>query len=34
MVAGRLHTFIPARLVTPAAGILFMLLGLGTLVFA
>jgi len=34
MVAGRLHKFIPARLVTPAAGILFMLLGLGTLVFA
>lgn len=34
IVAGRLHKFIPARLVTPAAGILFMLLGLGTLVFA
>lgn len=34
VVAGRLHKFIPARLVTPAAGILFMLLGLGTLVFS
>ncbi len=34
MVAGRLHSFIPARLVAPAAGILFILLGLGTLVFA
>jgi len=34
IVAGRLHKFIPARLVTPAAGTLFMLLGLGTLVFA
>lgn len=34
IVADRLHKFIPARLVTPAAGILFILLGLGTLVFA
>ena len=34
IVAGRLHKFIPSRLVTPAAGILFILLGFGTLVFA
>jgi len=34
LVAGRLHKIIPARLVTPAAGVLFMLLGLGTLIFA
>lgn len=34
IVAGRLHKYIPARLVTPAAGILFMLLGVGTLIFA
>jgi Ca2+/H+ antiporter, TMEM165/GDT1 family len=33
IVAGRLHKFIPARLINPAAGLLFMLLGLGTLVF-
>ncbi len=34
IVAGRLHTVIPAKFVTPASGILFVLLGLGTLVFS
>lgn len=34
VVAGRLHKFIPVRFVTPAAGILFMFLGIGTLVLA
>lgn len=34
LVAGRLHKFIPARSITPLAGILFLLLGIGTLVFS
>ena len=34
LVAGRLHTFIPARYIRPASGILFILLGIGTLVLA
>jgi putative Ca2+/H+ antiporter (TMEM165/GDT1 family) len=34
LLAGRLHTFIPARYITPASGILFILLGIGTLVLA
>jgi putative Ca2+/H+ antiporter (TMEM165/GDT1 family) len=34
LVAGRLHTFIPPRYITPASGILFILLGIGTLVLA
>jgi putative Ca2+/H+ antiporter (TMEM165/GDT1 family) len=33
VVAGRLHQFIPARIVTPLAGVLFLLLGIGTLVY-
>ena len=34
LVAGRLHTFIPTRYIRPASGILFILLGIGTLVLA
>ena len=34
LVAGRLHTLIPARFIRPASGILFILLGIGTLVLA
>jgi putative Ca2+/H+ antiporter (TMEM165/GDT1 family) len=34
LVAGRLHRFIPKRYITPASGILFILLGIITLVMA
>lgn len=34
LVAGRLHTFIPARYINPLSAILFVLLGIGTLVLA
>ncbi len=34
LVAGRLHKFIPSKYITPLSGMLFILLGLGTLVFA
>jgi Ca2+/H+ antiporter, TMEM165/GDT1 family len=34
LVAGRLHSIIPARYITPASGILFVLLGLGALLLA
>jgi Ca2+/H+ antiporter, TMEM165/GDT1 family len=34
IVAGRLNTIIPARYITPASGILFILLGISTLVLA
>jgi putative Ca2+/H+ antiporter (TMEM165/GDT1 family) len=33
-VAGRVHKFIPARYLSPATGVLFILLGAGTLVLA
>ena len=33
MVAGRLHKFIPAKYISPASGGLFILLGVGTLLF-
>jgi putative Ca2+/H+ antiporter (TMEM165/GDT1 family) len=34
LVAGRLQKFIPARYIAPISGVLFILLGAGTLVFA
>jgi len=34
LVAGRLHKVIPARYVAPVSGVLFILLGAGTLLFA
>jgi putative Ca2+/H+ antiporter (TMEM165/GDT1 family) len=34
LVAGRLHKFIPARYIMPLSGGLFILLGIGTLLFA
>jgi putative Ca2+/H+ antiporter (TMEM165/GDT1 family) len=34
LVAGRLHKFIPARYVSPGAGILFILLGAGTMILS
>jgi putative Ca2+/H+ antiporter (TMEM165/GDT1 family) len=34
LVAGRLHKFIPTRYIAPASGILFILLGAGTLLLA
>jgi putative Ca2+/H+ antiporter (TMEM165/GDT1 family) len=34
LVAGRIHRFIPARYVAPLSGLLFILLGAGTLIFA
>jgi putative Ca2+/H+ antiporter (TMEM165/GDT1 family) len=34
VVAGRLHKFIPVKYVAPASGILFILLGIGTLLLA
>jgi putative Ca2+/H+ antiporter (TMEM165/GDT1 family) len=34
LVAGRLHKFIPARYISPVSGGLFILLGVGTLLFA
>jgi putative Ca2+/H+ antiporter (TMEM165/GDT1 family) len=34
LVAGRLHKFIPAKYITPVSGLLFILLGVGSLVFA
>jgi putative Ca2+/H+ antiporter (TMEM165/GDT1 family) len=34
LVAGRLHTFIPEKYVSPFAGMLFIILGVGTLLFA
>lgn len=34
MVAGRLHKFIPAGYIRPISGVLFVLLGAGTLLFA
>jgi len=34
LVAGRLHKFIPAKYISPVSGVLFILLGIGTLVFA
>ncbi|MDH4162502.1 MAG: TMEM165/GDT1 family protein [Nitrospirota bacterium] len=34
LIAGRLHKFIPAKYISPISGALFILLGLGTLVFA
>jgi putative Ca2+/H+ antiporter (TMEM165/GDT1 family) len=32
LVAGRLHKFIPGKYITPVSGVLFILLGVGTLV--
>jgi putative Ca2+/H+ antiporter (TMEM165/GDT1 family) len=34
LVAGRLHKFIPAKYISPVAGVLFIVLGLGTILFA
>jgi putative Ca2+/H+ antiporter (TMEM165/GDT1 family) len=34
LVAGRLHRFIPARYIAPVSGVLFILLGAGTLLFS
>lgn len=34
LVAGRLHKFIPAKYIAPVSGILFILMGAGTLLFA
>ncbi len=34
LVAGRLHRYIPANLISPLAGFLFILLGAGTLLYA
>ncbi len=34
LLAGRLNKYIPAKVVAPAAGILFILLGIGTIIFA
>jgi putative Ca2+/H+ antiporter (TMEM165/GDT1 family) len=34
LVAGRLHKFIPAKYISPLSGCLFILLGIGTLLFA
>lgn len=34
LVAGRLHTFIPGKYISPVAGSLFIILGIGTLLFA
>lgn len=34
LVAGRLHKFIPAKLISPLAGFLFIVLGAGTLLLA
>lgn len=33
LLAGRLHKFIPQKYIAPIAGILFLLLGIGTLLF-
>ena len=32
LVAGRLHRFIPAKYITPISGVLFILLGAGTII--
>lgn len=34
LVAGRLHKFIPAKYIAPVSGVLFILMGAGTLLFA
>lgn len=34
LVAGRLHKYIPAKYLSPASGLLFILMGVGTLIFA
>jgi putative Ca2+/H+ antiporter (TMEM165/GDT1 family) len=34
LVAGRLHKLIPAKYIAPASGVLFILLGAGTLLLA
>ena len=34
LVAGRLYKFIPAKYISPISGVLFILLGAGTLVLA
>lgn len=34
LIAGRLHRFIPAKYITPVSGLLFILLGVGTLVLS
>ncbi|OGW48909.1 MAG: hypothetical protein A2078_07295 [Nitrospirae bacterium GWC2_57_9] len=34
LVAGRLHKFIPPRYITPVSGMLFIILGVGTLLFS
>jgi putative Ca2+/H+ antiporter (TMEM165/GDT1 family) len=34
LIAGRLHQFIPKKFIAPIAGVLFIVLGTGTLLFA
>lgn len=34
LIAGRLHKFIPEKCISPASGLLFILLGAGTLIFS
>lgn len=34
LVAGRLHKFIPRKFIAPVSGMLFVILGIGTLLFA